>query len=598
MSLARKPERSRIRKFSYVVLVALVSACSQQDDLQSPPQRPEPSRVNPSPAPILVDYDTQLQQLWIRAKQDDTEAQITLGHLLLTRLNNSNENSAETNQVRKWLETAASAGHGRAKVILARGNDAALENLALSGEGSAYAEMARYCQKGRARGGFHFDSKGSKSPCEAQGACALWHAGAKLGDAESQFEHAFCAKDDRLKSHQWLEKAVAQGYSPAYFELGKLLLDKSYQNYDVVEGVRLFREGANKNCLDCALYLAFILWEGRATTQNFAEAVKWWQEAADLKSGAAMFGLAVAYAEGKGVTKDLSLSYVWSNLAVFHSQDEDEIRRRATQYRNAISQKLTPEELVLAQEISSKWIPRSISIRAPLEIEDPINGRKSVDSKQTSQPIGTAFFVNREGYLITAHHVAASCNTIRVGVNGALAKVVSSDRINDVALLKADLAPQSIAEFRDADNLKQGEDVVVYGYPLAGVLSTEGVVSAGTVSALQGLENNSSQIQLDAPVQPGNSGGPVIDRKGAVVGVIISKLDALRVAKSIGDVPQNVNFAVKSRAVMDLLKSNRVEFTTAGFSRLFSRDNQKITADARGYVVRVDCDKVTQVLKQ
>ncbi len=102
--------------------------------------------------------------------------------------------------------------------------------------------------------------------------------------------------------------------------------------------------------------------------------------------------------------------------------------------------------------------------------------------------------------------------------------------------------------------MRQGEDIVVYGFPLPGVLSSGGNVSTGNVTALTGLGDDSRFLQISAPVQPGNGGGPLLDRSGNVVGVVVSKLNALSVASATGDVPQNVNFAIKASVALAFLE--------------------------------------------
>ena len=98
----------------------------------------------------------------------------------------------------------------------------------------------------------------------------------------------------------------------------------------------------------------------------------------------------------------------------------------------------------------------------------------------------------------------------------------------------------------------------MFGFPYFGSLSTEGQVTVGIISALSGLGDNSLQMQISNPVQPGNSGGPVFDSSGNAVGVVVSKLNAIKVAKSTGDIPQNVNFAIKLGAVEMFLKAASV----------------------------------------
>jgi S1-C subfamily serine protease len=95
-----------------------------------------------------------------------------------------------------------------------------------------------------------------------------------------------------------------------------------------------------------------------------------------------------------------------------------------------------------------------------------------------------------------------------------------------------------------------GEEIVVYGFPLAGLLASSGNVTTGNITALAGLGDDIRFLQISAPVQPGNSGGPVLDRNGNIVGIVVSKLDAIKTAIATQDIPQNVNFAIKLRVAV------------------------------------------------
>jgi hypothetical protein len=163
---------------------------------------------------------------------------------------------------------------------------------------------------------------------------------------------------------------------------------------------------------------------------------------------------------------------------------------------------------------------------------------------------------------MTNHHVIEGCADLRLrSSNGAeyAASVSASDPQRDLALLavRGDAGPP--LRFRASPQVRRGEAVVTYGFPLAGLLSSGPTLTTGDVSALSGLRDNAQQFQISAPVQSGNSGGPLLDLAGNVVGVVTSKLNAQRVAQSTGDIPQNVNFAVKSDEAIDFLRRNGVQ---------------------------------------
>src|SRR5262249_57418929 len=102
-----------------------------------------------------------------------------------------------------------------------------------------------------------------------------------------------------------------------------------------------------------------------------------------------------------------------------------------------------------------------------------------------------------------------------------------------------------------------GESIAIFGFPLTGLLSSSGNFTTGSVAAVTGLSDDSRMVQISAPVQPGNSGGPLIDKYGNVIGVIVAKLNAIGVASVTNDIPQNVNFAIKSPLATHFLASNR-----------------------------------------
>ena len=160
------------------------------------------------------------------------------------------------------------------------------------------------------------------------------------------------------------------------------------------------------------------------------------------------------------------------------------------------------------------------------------------------------------------HTSCADCAGIRVnsvGSASALARLVASDQTNDLALLKAEAAVASTIRpqpFRRGARV--GESVFAYGFPLAGYLPTSGNFTSGNITANAGLNDDSTKLQFSAPIQPGNSGGALLDRFGNIVGVVVATVDALKFAGSTNTLPQNVNFAIKSSVAIDFLETHRV----------------------------------------
>jgi S1-C subfamily serine protease len=166
------------------------------------------------------------------------------------------------------------------------------------------------------------------------------------------------------------------------------------------------------------------------------------------------------------------------------------------------------------------------------------------------------------GTIVTNHHVVKGCRTYEVRQFGHIypAQLIAQDATFDLAVLSTNIAFPEI-KLRSTP-IAVGETVYVAGFPLAGVLSKDMNFTNGLVASAAGLGSNFTQLQVTAPVQQGNSGGPLLDQSGNVVGVVVGKLDAIRVAGATGDIPQNVNFAIKVDVLRMFLEANRLGHTS------------------------------------
>ena len=203
---------------------------------------------------------------------------------------------------------------------------------------------------------------------------------------------------------------------------------------------------------------------------------------------------------------------------------------------------------------------------------------------------GSGFVVSPAGWVVTNDHVIEACGAVRVARESGApirATVAARDPVNDLALLRTSDPFEHIAVFRRGRAIRAGETIVAVGFPLRGILASQANVTAGQVSATAGLLDDSRFLQITAPVQQGNSGGPLLDLKGQLVGVVVSKLDAMALAETTGDIPQNVNFAIKSLVVRVFLEANDVDYRTD------DRDQRLEAADvgdlARRFTLIVEC---------
>ncbi len=197
---------------------------------------------------------------------------------------------------------------------------------------------------------------------------------------------------------------------------------------------------------------------------------------------------------------------------------------------------------------------------------------------------GTGFIVSHMGHVLTNAHVVQDCGAI--SIEGAPVTVIQSDASIDLALLfGSTLSGQPVAEF-SSNPAMLNSDVTVVGYPLAGLLGGLNV-TRGSLTSLKGVGGDGNTMQISAPVQPGNSGGPVLNAEGKVVGVVVSKLDAMRVNESIGDIPQNVNFAIRGEIAKLFMAQNNVAPVTS--ARALRLEPEELAQVASKFTKFVEC---------
>jgi uncharacterized membrane protein (UPF0127 family) len=221
-----------------------------------------------------------------------------------------------------------------------------------------------------------------------------------------------------------------------------------------------------------------------------------------------------------------------------------------------------------------------------------IAGGATAEAADTSTGSG---IVIDKGEILTNFHVVESCTKISArfpsGIFGT-AILVAQDEKNDLAAIRvisANVPAGRIATFREGSPTRAGESVVALGYPLSGLLASTANLTVGNVSALAGLHDDSRYLQISAPVQPGNSGGPLLDASGHVVGIVTAKLN-WRVAKFTGDIPQNVNFAIKAEVVRAFLDSKSIAYQKAASDQQLSP--VEVGDIARPFTVRIECEQV------
>lgn len=211
---------------------------------------------------------------------------------------------------------------------------------------------------------------------------------------------------------------------------------------------------------------------------------------------------------------------------------------------------------------------------------------RTPSSGEKPKSTGSGFFVSNNGFIVTNEHVINSCETVRVQGFGD-ARLVQADPDNDLALLKIE-PPKPVPFLKvRTDPARLGQDVVVFGYPLASFLDNGLNVTTGIISSEIGMHNDKRMLQFTAAIQPGNSGGPVVDRTGNLVAVVRSKFSDKFALERGSFVPQNLNYGIKTEVLMRFLGENGVTAQVANEQK--DQTIAELAATARDHTLLVTC---------
>ena len=226
----------------------------------------------------------------------------------------------------------------------------------------------------------------------------------------------------------------------------------------------------------------------------------------------------------------------------------------------AIEDTLSKLNNVMTEFISSKYsaFEEFANAKGKSNVPVPSSGNSEARLNNSPKPkgYGTGFFIGANGLIATCAHVAKDATAIKIKTSDGLfsAKVLKSDPINDIAILKAvNITGNEYLSVASSNNTQLGESVFTIGFPNPTIQGYEPKYTSGEISSLAGVQDDQREFQISIPIQPGNSGSPLVDMHGNVIGIVAASLKADVAFKSSGALPQNVNYAVKSAYLLALL---------------------------------------------
>lgn len=208
------------------------------------------------------------------------------------------------------------------------------------------------------------------------------------------------------------------------------------------------------------------------------------------------------------------------------------------------------------------------------------------EPSRKARSTGSGFFVSSAGHLVTNDHVVRTCEEVFVKGFGR-AQVVRQDSQNDLALLK--LRTEKAVPFlrMRTEPIQLGQEIVVFGYPLSSILNNGLNVTTGIISSETGMRNDQRMLQFSAAIQPGNSGGPVVDRTGNLVAVVRSKFSDKFALDRGNFVPQNLNYGIRTNILETFLNGNGVSIQKAPAGK--ERSVADLAAAAKAHTMLVTC---------
>lgn len=388
----------------------------------------------------------------------------------------------------------------------------------------------------------------------------------------SLYEFNLGTFDDLQKAAKWYREASNQGVTDAQYNLGVMYARGRGVKQDYKEAVQLYTKAAEQGHVLAADNLGWMYENGFGVSQSYSKAAKWYKKAAEKEHPNALNNLGCLYFDGKGVKKDMAegiwlmrkaaekgCSRAQSNLGRLYEEGVG-VNRNYTEavewYKKAILTDSNNEDAYKALTRLGVPIPQTTVQESPKTQVQPSQPQES-ETGPSIDVSGTGFIIDKRGFLATNHHVTKGAKDIYacLQVDGVWksyhAVVVKNDPTNDLSIIRIDdmefsqftsLPYNFTVEVQDV-----ASEIYTLGYPQVQIMGTEVKYTSGTINSKSGIQDDPTHYQISAHIDHGNSGGPMFNTKGEIVGITDSGLNK----SEYGD----VNYAIKSSYLKSLVDS-------------------------------------------
>jgi len=299
---------------------------------------------------------------------------------------------------------------------------------------------------------------------------------------------------------------------------------------------------------------------GDGVLKNIGKSTYWLLRSAETGNGLSMVRVAESFISGFGVQENPMEGLAWLYVAEHKGNFEARglIKTAETKLNNSLILLAQDRAKVLLDLIKEghRTAPGSFGNTPGASAPGQSIGSKP---KHSAKGSGSGAVISPAGHIVTAAHVIKGATYLEIVTPAGTfpARVLNNDEQNDVALLKVDQTFDSHIRVGRSSEVRLGQSVATIGFPNIGIQGHSPKVTQGMISSDNGVQNDIRMWQISVPIQPGNSGGPLLDEHGKLIGVVVASL-SLRAIQITGSVPQNVNYAIKGAYLEPLLSFNKL----------------------------------------